>query len=177
MGIGSDDNLLMNFCRVMVHTSIEHAQYVDSECTQSRFPDRLDFRYIDSFVWLILVLVKMLNLSVHQFISSILDIVQEALAEDHKKKKAEFNQRPYYRFFIQILAAIDRHQEIFSDKKVKKMIMISIAEIFKNLSPSTYPAFSFAWLELISHYLFLPYFLETPANSQNVPPLMLSSNQ
>jgi hypothetical protein len=39
-----------------------------------------------------------------------------------------------------------------------------MADLFKNLNPSQYPAFCFAWLELVSHKLFLPHFLRGTSN-------------
>jgi hypothetical protein len=35
-----------------------------------------------------------------------------------------------------------------------------MSDLLKELSPNVYPAFAFAWLELISHKLFMPYFIK-----------------
>jgi hypothetical protein len=48
--------------------------------------------------------------------------------------------------------------------KTQLQILYSMADLFKNLSPQKYPAFSFAWLELISHKQFLPLFLKPAPN-------------
>ena len=36
-----------------------------------------------------------------------------------------------------------------------------MSDLLKELSPNVYPAFVFAWLELISHKLFMPYFIKS----------------
>lgn len=59
MGIDNDPKLLFSFCKVMVHTSIEKALTFGDGSGQKRPVDRLDFRYIDAFVKLIVVLLKM----------------------------------------------------------------------------------------------------------------------
>jgi hypothetical protein len=35
-----------------------------------------------------------------------------------------------------------------------------MADLLKELNPNAYPAFAFAWLELISHRLFMPNFIK-----------------
>ena len=57
MNIVGDQRLLFNFCKIMVQTSIEKALLFGDTGLQ-RPADRLDFRYIDSFVKLIVVLLK-----------------------------------------------------------------------------------------------------------------------
>ena len=59
MGIDSDPKLLFSFCKVMVQTSIEKSLVFGDGSGEKRPVDRLDFRYIDSFVKLIVVLLKM----------------------------------------------------------------------------------------------------------------------
>ena len=39
-----------------------------------------------------------------------------------------------------------------------------MSDLLKELSPNVYPAFAFAWLELISHKLFMPYFIKNEQN-------------
>lgn len=42
---------------------------------------------------------------------------------------------------------------------MQQQVFINLAEIFIRLNPKDYPAFAFAWLELVSHRLFMPFFL------------------
>lgn len=132
----------------MVHTSIEKA-VTFGDTGEKRPADRLDFRYIDSFVKLIVVLLSKFNFNKHEFMTKILEFIGEVLDEDHRTKKADFNQRPYYRMLMNILTAVN-HSDCFN-QKTHLLILYSMADLFKNLSPSYYPAFCFAWLDLISH--------------------------
>ena len=100
MGINS-------FCKVMVRASIEKAIVYGDESREKRPTDRLDFRYIDSFVKLIVVLLTMFSFNKHEFMAKVLEYIGEMVDEEHKTKKTEFNQRPYYRMLMNILTAIN----------------------------------------------------------------------
>lgn len=53
---------------------------------------------------------------------------------------------------------------------MQQQVFINLAEIFIKLNPKDYPAFSFAWLELVSHRLFMPFFLAVvPPNQMQQP--------
>lgn len=45
--------------------------------------------------------------------------------------------------------------------------MFDLADMLKELRPTHYPAFAFAWLELISHRLFMPHFIKRQDSQQN----------
>ena len=113
MGIDSDPKLLFSFCKVMVQTSIEKSLVYGDGSNEKRPDDRLDFRYIDSFVKLIVVLLKMFQLNKHEFMTKILEFIGEVLDDDHRIKKANFNQRPYYRMLMNILTAVN-HSDCFN---------------------------------------------------------------
>jgi hypothetical protein len=110
MGINS-------FCKVMVRTSIEKTIVYGDESREKRPADRLDFRYIDSFVKLIVVLLTMYSFNKHEFMAKVLEYIGEMVDEEHKTKKTEFNQRPYYRMLMNILTAINHtHLDCFNQK-------------------------------------------------------------
>lgn len=68
MGIVTEPRLLFSFCKVMVQTSIEKA-VTFGDTGEKRPADRLDFRYIDSFVKLIVVLLSKFNFNKHEFMT------------------------------------------------------------------------------------------------------------
>ena len=115
MGIEKPDSqLLFNLTKVMVKVSIEKALYYGDESGERRPADRLDFRYIDSFVKLIVMLLKMLNnFNVHELMTKMLDFIKKVLEEDHQVNKGNFNQRPYYRMLFNIMAAFN-HPDCFN---------------------------------------------------------------
>jgi len=53
------------------------------------------------------VLLRTADINKHEFMSKLFEAIQEVLDEDHKFKRAEFNQKPYYRLLINILIAVN----------------------------------------------------------------------
>ena len=54
-----------------------------------------------------IVLLKTSDINKHEFMSKLFEVIHEVLDEDHKTKKGEFNQKPYYRLLINILTAVN----------------------------------------------------------------------
>ena len=106
LGIISDQKMLFAFCKVMVHTSIEKSLLFGGS-GEPRPADRLDYRYIDSFIKLIVVLLRKFTFNKHEFMSKIFEYIGEILDDDHQTKKAGFNQRPYYRMILNILTIVN----------------------------------------------------------------------
>jgi hypothetical protein len=75
----------------MVATSIERCLVFGDGSGEIRAVDRLDFRYVDSLIQLIELLLKMFSLNKHEFFVKILEFVGESLDEQHKNRKAGFN--------------------------------------------------------------------------------------
>jgi len=51
--------------------------------------------------------------------------------------------------------------------RTQRLILNDMADLFKELCPIDYPAFAFAWLELISHHYFMPHFIKRSDSQQN----------
>ena len=85
MGLYRDSDIMYNFCKVMVEVSIERALYMASG--QKRPHDRLDYRYIESFLKLMVVLLKTSDINKHEFMSKLFEAIHEVLDEDHKTKR------------------------------------------------------------------------------------------
>lgn len=139
----------------MVEVSIERALFTTQG--ELRPGDRLDYRHIESFLKLMVVLLKTSDINKHEFMSKLFEAIQEVLDADHNNRRTEFNQKPYYRLLINILTAVNNSS--FFNPKTHLLILFSLADLFSKLNPNKYPAFSFAWLELISHKQFMPHFL------------------
>jgi hypothetical protein len=108
--------------------------------------------------------------------TKVLEFIGEVLDEDHRVNKANFNQRPYHRMLMNILTAVN-HSDCFN-QKTQKLILFSVSDLLINLSPSFYPGFCFAWLELISHKSFLPHFLKhSPLTANGLPGVGMMSIQ
>jgi|LauGreDrversion4_2_1035121.scaffolds.fasta_scaffold24003_5 CCR4-NOT transcription complex subunit 1 len=163
-GLYKDLKGMQKFCKTMVELSVERALFL-SDGMSKRPADRLVYRYIESFLnFLVVSLMNFTSqadgMSKHEFLTQVLDAVFQVLDEDHRSRKGEFNQKPYYRILINILRIVSNTQTF--NNRVQHQVFSNLAEIFIKLSPKDYPAFAFAWLELISHRLFMPYFLAVP---------------
>jgi len=113
-GVVTEPQVLFRFCKVMVETSIERAIFFRDN-GERRPADRLDFRHIDSFVKLVVVLLRKFSFNKHEFMTKVLEFIGEVLDRDHRINKALFNQRPYYRMLMNILTAVN-HSGCFNQK-------------------------------------------------------------
>ena len=89
--------------------SVDRALYLNDGVTK-RPADRLVYRYIESFLVFIVVSLNFTSagdgINKHEFFVSLFDAIHQVLDEDHKNKKGEFNQKPYYRLLICILRVV-----------------------------------------------------------------------
>lgn len=60
---------------------------------------------------------------------------------------------------MSILTAVNMSEAF--DHRTRKAILFDMADLLLELNPNKYPAFAFAWLELISHKFFMPHFIKT----------------
>nr|ACF87041.1 unknown [Zea mays] len=87
-------------------------------------------------------------------LSKILSVTVRSIQKDAEEKKASFNPRPYFRLFINWLydlTTTDGHHDSSNFQ-----VLTAFANAFHMLQPLRVPAWSFAWLELVSHRSFMP---------------------
>mmetsp|Transcript_18356 Transcript_18356/g.24554 ORF Transcript_18356/g.24554 Transcript_18356/m.24554 type:complete len:88 (+) Transcript_18356:2369-2632(+) len=58
---------------------------------------------------------------------------------------------------------------------MQRKILFDLADLFRDLNPNNYPAFSFAWLALISNQLFMPNFIKTSSSFSQSTQQMLQA--
>lgn len=66
---------------------------------------------------------------------------------------------------MSILTAVNMSEAF--DYHTRKAILFDMADFLLEMNPNNYPAFSFAWLELISHRYFMPHFIKTSSAEFN----------
>ena len=104
---------------------------------------------------------------------NILNGIFKTFHHDYAKTTFNFNQRPYYKLFynfIYLLDNIPNNAKVFNSENTKIQYMNLIAEFLKIPSPSNYPGFSLAWLDLISCKPFIRCFLDeidSPTKEKN----------
>ncbi|KAL2892492.1 CCR4-NOT transcription complex subunit 1 [Bienertia sinuspersici] len=87
-------------------------------------------------------------------ILKILAVTVRSIQKDADEKKEDFNPRPYFRLFINWLSdfcSLDPAHD-----GVNFQVLSAFANAFHALQPLKVPAFSFVWLELVSHRTFMP---------------------
>lgn len=157
LGIDQDKEMLYTFTHVMVKHSIDFAMYT-REGRRRLNNNTLDYRYIDSFIKLVIVLLKTFDFNKREFMLKVLEFIKAKLEADHNAQQGHFNQKPYYRMLMNILTAVNM-SNCFNQKS-QRQILFDIADLLHELSPNSYPAFAFAWLELISNKQFMPHFVK-----------------
>lgn len=75
MGLYKDSDIMYNFCKVMVEVSIERSLFMANGT--KRPSDRLDYRYIESFLKLMVVLLRTSSseFNKHEFMSKLFEAV------------------------------------------------------------------------------------------------------
>ena len=151
------------FYRVCIETSIEHAIKFKQVPGQS---PGLAYQPIDAFSKLIITLLKLQQPAVGTptaeaqdlarvaLFNKVLSIIVLVTAQHHEQRQQQFNQRPFLRLFTSLLS--DLHAAEQQIQTVYVPMLTGISNIFHTLQPSQFPGFTFAWLQLISHRLFMP---------------------
>ncbi|WKA05432.1 hypothetical protein VitviT2T_023400 [Vitis vinifera] len=118
----------------------------------------MSFFAIDIFSNLVFSILKYSpvdqGFSKFNLISKILAVTVRFIQKDAEEKKTSFNPRPYFRFFINWLSELGSPDPVFDGANFQ--VLITFANAFHALQPLKIPAFSFAWLELVSHRSFMP---------------------
>ena len=113
------------------------------------------------------------NLNKLKMFSNILNGIFKSLHYDYMKTTLNFNQRPYYKLFFNFISLLDNipnNAKVFNCENTKIQYMTLIAEFFKIPSPTNYPGFALAWLDLISCKPFISCFLDeiySPVKEKN----------
>jgi hypothetical protein len=89
--VSTNEQILFAFCNVMIKTSIELTLYTPKG--ERRLNNStLDYRFIDSFIKLVVVLIHSFpNFSKQDFMAQIFQFIKTKLAEDHNSQMLNFN--------------------------------------------------------------------------------------
>eukprot|EP01094_Clydonella_sp_ATCC50884_P024565 TRINITY_DN618_c1_g1_i3.p1 TRINITY_DN618_c1_g1~~TRINITY_DN618_c1_g1_i3.p1 ORF type:complete len:726 (-),score=307.06 TRINITY_DN618_c1_g1_i3:261-2354(-) len=119
----------------------------------------LDFRAVDIYAKLVVLLVKYYHRenatnAKASFFAIVMQAVTRALLTESETKKMRFNQQPYHRLVARWLADLLSPDSLLGN--IHWQILVTFWNALSMLQPLRVPAFSFAWLELISHRSFMP---------------------
>ncbi|CAJ0847288.1 16872_t:CDS:10 [Entrophospora sp. SA101] len=158
-GVLKGEEISSMFFRVCTETSIEI--YLKQRSLHQITP-AVAYQAIDAFSKLIVLLVKYHtdpegiddNVAKISYLTKILSIVILILAQAHEQHSQQFNQKPFFRLFSNLLNDLNSYEQQF--QSIYFQILIALSNTFHTLQPSFFPGFTFAWFSLISHRLFMP---------------------
>ncbi|KAE8699711.1 transcription factor UNE10-like [Hibiscus syriacus] len=161
-GLLKGDDMTERFFRNITELSVAYClstEGMSSGTLQSpQQVQTLSFLAIDIYAKLVLSILKYCpveqGLSKLFLLSKILTVTLKVIQKEAEDKKASFNPRPYFRLFINWLLDLGSLDPVPDGANFQ--ILTAFANAFHALHPLKVPAFSFAWLELVSHWSFMP---------------------
>uniref|UniRef100_A0A8C2SE93 CCR4-Not complex component Not1 C-terminal domain-containing protein n=1 Tax=Capra hircus TaxID=9925 RepID=A0A8C2SE93_CAPHI len=116
------------------------------------------YHNLDAFVRLIALLVKHSGEATNtvtkiNLLNKVLGIVVGVLLQDHDVRQSEFQQLPYHRIFIMLLLELNAPEHVL--ETINFQTLTAFCNTFHILRPTKAPGFVYAWLELISHRIFI----------------------
>lgn len=158
-GILKTDELITKFFRIATQLCIDMCYRSLSECPNSPNMARSKcFHTIDAFVKLIALLVKHSgdsgnNSTKMNLLNKILGIVTGCLLLDHEVRGTEFHHLPYQRIYIILFLELNQPEPLL--EAINFQVLTSYCHVMHLIRPTKAPGFAYAWLELISHRVFL----------------------
>ncbi|GAA5970047.1 hypothetical protein JCM3765_004764 [Sporobolomyces pararoseus] len=158
-GILNGEEISSLFFRVCAEVSVD--SYIKHKAAGGT-PATGIFQPVDAFAKLICFMIKYHadptganndKAKVH-YMTKVLSIVVLVLANSHEELGPHFQQKPFFRFFSSLLsnlAAIELHLG-----PAYYQILVALSHSVNTLQPMFFPGFTFSWVGLISHRLFMP---------------------
>ncbi|CCF60324.1 hypothetical protein KAFR_0J02600 [Kazachstania africana CBS 2517] len=168
-GILSESDNMIKFMKCALELSVSSFKESD--------PTGEVFTAIDALGKLIIKLLIFQEFSDYyrgDFLNTIYSTILLVFAEDHEQET--FNERPYFRLLSNLFyewSNIRGHKfSSIKDVKIRKELYTFDIEFYNisatylhSFQPFAFPGFSFAWVSLISHRMFLPQILRLPDKS------------
>lgn len=110
------------------------------------------------------------------YLNLVFPVIALVFSKDHEQENTTFNERPHFRLLSNFLfewETIRGHNFIKVRNVVTRKELLDFDTEFYNIfssylqsaQPIAFPGFSFAWVTLISHRMFLPTMLRLPNNA------------
>ncbi len=119
------------------------------------------YLHTDALAKLIILLVKLqgeangaVKIKKGPYLNSILSVA--VLVQNHHQvmRGDRFNQRVFFRFFSSLLCEYSL-ENLHGTPEHKEMMLV-FGDIFLALQPAHFPGFAYAWMNLVSHRVFMP---------------------
>ncbi|PWN39305.1 Not1-domain-containing protein [Ceraceosorus guamensis] len=164
-GILKGEDISSMFYRVCTEVGVD--SYIKQKALGGTFGTGI-FSPIDAFSKLVVLLIKHHSdpsgtdneQARAHYLTKILSIIVLVLAQSHEELGAHFQQKPFFRLFSSLLH--DFHAASSSLGNTYMRALLAIANTLNTLQPSFFPGFTFSWMALTSHRLFMPKLLGVP---------------
>ncbi len=160
--LGNSDDKFVGFFTTAIESAVQQALFSipvgHAGAVVPNYPDRLDFRLIDSVLKLLFTLLPYKLSMCIKYFSNFMRALTNSLKADHVSRLMQFNQRPFYRFFVIILQSLKKPE--FKMLPHAELLQYT-AYALHDVAPKLCPGFSFGWLDLVSHRNFMPHLLST----------------
>lgn len=167
-GILSDTDGLIKFIKAALELSVYSFKESD--------PTSDVFTAIDALSKLIIKLLIIQDFSGYsrkEYLNTIGSIILLVFSKDHERKDSDFNERPYFRLISNLFyewSKIRGHNFAkITDVKIRRELRKfdndfynCFASFLHSMQPFAFFGFTFAWVSLISHRMFLPMILSLP---------------
>uniref|UniRef100_K3W9T3 CCR4-Not complex component Not1 C-terminal domain-containing protein n=1 Tax=Globisporangium ultimum (strain ATCC 200006 / CBS 805.95 / DAOM BR144) TaxID=431595 RepID=K3W9T3_GLOUD len=169
-GLLNDDESISLFFKfgteLCVDACLKNTFAAASDPTSSLAPGTkapLNYSVIDALTHLMSLLVKYLDPNANaklQVLNHAVGAIANVLVAAHdmsRKKKAPFDQRVFFRMFVNLMKELTVQEPALD--AIHLQVLNTFASAYNTLQPMVLPGFVFAWTELISHRCFMPLLL------------------
>ena len=160
--LNSQEDMVL-FLRLCIDSSVEAFERADMNLSLD--PNESYF-HIDALARLLVLMVKnqgeadgAVKASRPVYLNSILSLVILILNNHHVMRGEQFNQRVFYRLFSTFLYDWYDFARSGNFQQDREMILV-FADNLLLLDPHHFPSFTYGWLSLISHRVFMPAILK-----------------
>merc|ERR1719334_3077589 len=159
-GLLKTDDLITRFFRMSTQMCVDLCYRALAEQNNNPTLVRAKcFHTLDAFVRLIALLVKhsgdqQNTITKVNLLNKVLGIVAGVLLIDHDVRGTEFQQVPYHRIFIMLFLELNAPDQIL--ETINFQVLTAYCNMLNTLRPAKVaPGFAYAWLEIVSHRVFI----------------------
>ncbi|XP_076649788.1 CCR4-NOT transcription complex subunit 1 isoform X4 [Halictus rubicundus] len=158
-GILKTDDLITRFFKLSTQMCVDLCYRALAETNAAPSVVRAKcFHSLDAFVRLVALLVKHSGDSTNthtkiNLLNKVLGIVAGVLLQDHEIRGTDFQQLPYHRIFIMLFLELCAPEPVL--EAVNYQVLTAFCHTLHILRPAKASGFCYAWLELVSHRVFI----------------------
>lgn len=158
-GILKTDDLITRFFKLSTQMCVDLCYRALSETATAPSIMRAKcFHSLDAFVRLVALLVKHSGDATNthtkiNLLNKVLGIVAGVLLQDHEIRGTDFQQLPYHRIFIMLFLELCAPEPVL--EAVNFQVLTAFCHTLHILRPAKASGFCYAWLELVSHRVFI----------------------